>query len=798
MSRFKRLVAILVITAIMLPYGTFAAGGKNDISNHWAKEEIEYLLGKNIVSGYPDGSFKPDKSITRAEFIKIINNAFGYSEIGQVKFTDVKKADWFYDEIGKAVAAGYINGYTDGTMKPNNPITRQEVSKIMVVVFGLSETESESANGFKDSSKIDAWAKVYVSILKDKGYISGYPDGTFRPTSPITRAEAVKIITNASGNIINAPGQYSEDESGNVLVNTTSVVLKDMEIKGDLYLTEGIGDGHVVLNNVKVYGETYIRGGGENSITIRNSNLGQVVVKRDNAKTRVVIDKDTEVSNITLNQNTILVVKENGKVESVKVVGKSNVEVGERAKVGTVEVEAKDVEIKAEGNVDSIISTEDVKINDTVVEKGKEVKVEDGKVKEVKEEEEIPVAGFSLDKIELILPIDETKSLTATVSPADATNKEVIWSSSHEEVATVDENGNVTAVSPGTATITVTTADGGFTAEATVIVPAEDTVAIIGTTEYDDLQNAIDEAEEEDTIMLVADVELKTNGLTVGADKKVTLDLAGHVISGVLDNVGASALIANNGSLTIEDTSTEKTGKITNQAANPDRDWEAGYPAYANNTITNSGMLIINGGRIENTTDGGASYVIDNNSTVRDAVVVVNDGYVVNPNKNFAIRQYANSTVYQNSVTINGGIVEGTRAVWIQLPGSSGQKKLAELIVNGGTLKSTDKDGYNLAVYSYTFGDSFEETKIIINGGIFDGDIALTGGNPKDPTETVQVNGGYFKGDYGVYSYGTMEGFISGGYFMDIEESYLKSGYTFVDSDVEGYEYMVVPVEEME
>ena len=77
------------------------------------------------------------------------------------------------------------------------------------------------------------------------------------------------------------------------------------------------------------------------------------------------------------------------------------------------------------------------------------------------------------------------------------------------------------------------------------------------------------------------------------------------LISGVLENVGCfCTLIANNGSLTIE-CSTDKTGKITNQAKNPDNEWEAGFPAYANNTITNSGnQLIIDGGRIENTTDG--------------------------------------------------------------------------------------------------------------------------------------------------------------------------------------------------
>lgn len=311
---------------------------------------------------------------------------------------------------------------------------------------------------------------------------------------------------------------------------------------------------------------------------------------------------------------------------------------------------------------------------------------------------------------------------------------------------------------------------------------------------YYSLQEAINEASAGDVIALAADIRLMAQGITVGSDKEITLDLAGYVLSGVLNNTGSSALITNNGELTITDTSADKTGKITNQALNPDTTWEPGFPAYANNTITNHGQLTIQGGRIENTTSGGASYVIDNNSTISDAVVVVEGGYIVNPNNNFAIRQFANSTKNKNSVTINDGVVEGTRAVWIQLPGSSGEEKLAELTVTGGTLRSTDKEGYNLAVYSYTFGDSFAATKITINGGVFDGDIALTGGNPKVPTETVQVTGGYFKGDYGVYSYceEEMDGFITGGYFNTEATAYLAPGYTFVESDEPGYKCMVV------
>src|SRR5699024_11185593 len=113
-----------------------------------------------------DGSFRPDNDITRAEFIKIINSVFGYPELGQVDFTDVNEGDWFYDDLAKAVEAGYIEGYSDETMRPNNPITRAEASKIIGMVFDLDEVASD--NNFEDSTQIGDWAKGYVNALKEK------------------------------------------------------------------------------------------------------------------------------------------------------------------------------------------------------------------------------------------------------------------------------------------------------------------------------------------------------------------------------------------------------------------------------------------------------------------------------------------------------------------------------------------------------------------------------------------------------------------------------------------------------
>lgn len=203
---------ILLILLMLFFISSTSFATSWDIENHWAKTDIVYLIEKGIIQGYSDGTFRPNKSISRAEFLTIVNKVFGYTEKVEISFSDVKKHDWFYDDIKKAVSVGYIGGYEDGTMKPNRFITREEASKIIAVVCGLEDDVSNSAHSFNDANQIGEWAGNYIGILKDKGYMSGYEDGTFRPKRQITRGEAAKILANVSRNIIEIPEEKPKNE----------------------------------------------------------------------------------------------------------------------------------------------------------------------------------------------------------------------------------------------------------------------------------------------------------------------------------------------------------------------------------------------------------------------------------------------------------------------------------------------------------------------------------------------------------------------------------------------------------
>lgn len=317
---------------------------------------------------------------------------------------------------------------------------------------------------------------------------------------------------------------------------------------------------------------------------------------------------------------------------------------------------------------------------------------------------------------------------------------------------------------------------------------AEGDVAMIGDQGYATLQDAINDAYAGETIVLLKDIAMTDDTIIINEDDEVVLDLNGKTVSGVFFMEGATALIKNNGKLTITDSSDDASGKITVLANMPDTDWNPeGFPTYANNTVNNYGTLIVENGIIENTTEGGACYAIDNYT---NGSVIIRGGKVYHPTK-VAIRQFANSTTQKNDVTITGGeVIGGTRAVWMHLPGSSSTSaKLATLTVTGGVLTSEDTQ-YNLAVYVYSYGDSAENVRLDFSGdAVINGNVAINGTATATMTEqSVSVTGGSFYGEYGVFSYADEDAnnsiSITGGVFATTySEMYaLDDNYAFCEN----------------
>jgi len=171
-----------------------------DITSHWAKSEIEFLATKHIVTGVDKDNFKPESNITRAEFLAITIRALGVG-LSEYKnsFTDVAIGSWYAQEVQTAFDLNLVSG-SGGAFRPNDAVTREEVTKIIVGAFrnagGKIDAKQTDAYNmtFEDKSDISEWAEEFVSDAETLGLVKGVTNDMFMPKSNTTRAQAAVII----------------------------------------------------------------------------------------------------------------------------------------------------------------------------------------------------------------------------------------------------------------------------------------------------------------------------------------------------------------------------------------------------------------------------------------------------------------------------------------------------------------------------------------------------------------------------------------------------------------------------
>lgn len=170
----------------------------SDINGHWAESQIKDFISKGYLNGYEDGTFKPNNSITRGEFVKIFNTVFGLTKSSGITFTDVPDGYWAKNEIDIAVTNGVCQGVSSTEFAPNTPITREQAAKMIANYKKISDTNHDKLNKYLDSNTVSSWALDSVESVIEAGYMVG-SEGKFNPKKNITRAEAVVTLGRANG-----------------------------------------------------------------------------------------------------------------------------------------------------------------------------------------------------------------------------------------------------------------------------------------------------------------------------------------------------------------------------------------------------------------------------------------------------------------------------------------------------------------------------------------------------------------------------------------------------------------------
>ena len=252
--------------------------------NSWSTEAMTAAVDNGLLVGTSETTIEPRKNLTRAEFAAIITRAFGATEKADIsKFKDVDADKWYAEPIAKVVQMGVMNGTGDTTFAPDAFMKREDVILSLARVLFVNGDDTSVLDQFSDKAKIDNWSVKAIAGMVSEGYVHGYEDGTIRPLNLITREELAQLFHNIFKTYISEDGEFdSVAKKGSVIVRSKYVTLKDVTIDGDLIMADGIGDGDFRISNVHVTGKIIARGGEGMNYFVNVTSDGKVIVNDPN------------------------------------------------------------------------------------------------------------------------------------------------------------------------------------------------------------------------------------------------------------------------------------------------------------------------------------------------------------------------------------------------------------------------------------------------------------------------------------------------------------------------------------
>lgn len=200
----------------------------SDTSNYWARPFIEALAERNIIAGFPDGTFRPYQAVERAEFAAMIQKAFNQNEIrdlGLAGFSDVPADYWATSAIEEAYETGFMAGYPNNTFLPNLGITKAQALIALASGLNLNQTNASPANSiggyYTDFEEIPSYARNGVAAATEANMVVNYPNvRVLNPTQILSRGEAAAILHQALVNQGRLQPISSNMEAANYIVNS--------------------------------------------------------------------------------------------------------------------------------------------------------------------------------------------------------------------------------------------------------------------------------------------------------------------------------------------------------------------------------------------------------------------------------------------------------------------------------------------------------------------------------------------------------------------------------------------------
>lgn len=229
--------------------------------NDWSRPALIFTVENGIFAGDENHNLNPGNNITRAEMAAVLVRLLGAKESADLSaFTDLDKNAWYMTELSAAVKAGIFGGVSATSMEPNDPITREQAVVVLSRAFGIVSEDRTSYKNFTDGSQVSPYARDALSAMRETGLANGYEDGSFRPQSSITRAEVAQLLYNLFDCIADKPDEIPA--SGWVLYRGAEKLPETLTLDGTLILGQAI-DAQITASDWNISEALHIRAGKE-------------------------------------------------------------------------------------------------------------------------------------------------------------------------------------------------------------------------------------------------------------------------------------------------------------------------------------------------------------------------------------------------------------------------------------------------------------------------------------------------------------------------------------------------------
>lgn len=256
--RFSKAIAIvmtaaMVISTAMPVFADTSAQRFPDIAGHWAQGDLTKMVERGIMGGYPDGTMKPQQSVTIAESIKLINKSLkleGSGNTSLINYTDVKKDAWYSAEVAIAIENGYLAKVAPGDkLNPSSAATREQLSSMFAQAMKLKAEDEKSLDKFKDANQISSMLKSDMAAAVEKGLFGGYEDNTLRPKTPVVRATMAAVANRTIADMETSKNQGIKLGEKDILIEKNGETISGKELD-TVWISPLEGTGTITLENI--------------------------------------------------------------------------------------------------------------------------------------------------------------------------------------------------------------------------------------------------------------------------------------------------------------------------------------------------------------------------------------------------------------------------------------------------------------------------------------------------------------------------------------------------------------------